>query len=74
MKQLGYWIAYAAFFVSLGVFSVRPRLHLMADDEAIVSISFSHAAQRVGECSDGPSFRRISRKQGPLPKRRRLSR
>ena len=50
MKQLGYWIAYAAFFVSLGVFSVRPRLHLMADDEAIVSISFSHAAQRVGEC------------------------
>ena len=50
MKQLGHWAVYAAFFVSLGVFSVRPRLHLMADDEAIVSISFSHAAQRVGEC------------------------
>jgi hypothetical protein len=50
MKQLGHWVVYAAFFVSLGVFSVRPRLHLMADNEAIVSISFSHAAQRVGEC------------------------
>ncbi len=50
MKQLGHWVVYAAFFVSLGVFSVRPRLHLMADDEAIVSISFSHAGQRVGEC------------------------
>jgi hypothetical protein len=50
MKQLVHWVVYAAFFVSLGVFSIRPRLHLMADDEAIVSISFSHAAQRVGEC------------------------
>ncbi len=50
MKQLGHWVVYAAFFVSLGVFSVWPRLHLLADDEAIVSISFSHAAQRVGEC------------------------
>jgi hypothetical protein len=50
MKQLGHWVVYAAFFVSLGVFSVWPRLHLMANDEAIVSISFSHAAGRVGEC------------------------
>jgi len=50
MKQLGHWVVYAVFFVSLGVFSVRPRLHVMADDEASVSISFAHAAQRVGEC------------------------
>ncbi len=50
MKLIGQLLAYAAFFALLGVLSVRPRLHLMADDEAIVSISFSHAAQRVGEC------------------------
>ncbi len=50
MKPIGRLLAYAAFFVLLGVLSVRPRLRLMADDEAIVSISFSHAARRVGEC------------------------
>ena len=50
MKQIGQWVLYAAFFVSLGVLSVQPRLRLMADDEAIVSLSFSHAAKRVGEC------------------------
>ncbi len=50
MKQLGQVVLYAAFFAFLGVLSVRPRLRLMADDEAIVSISFSHAARRVGEC------------------------
>jgi hypothetical protein len=50
MKLVGQVVLYAAFFALLGVLSVRPRLHLMADDEAIVSISFSHAAKRVGEC------------------------
>jgi hypothetical protein len=50
MKLIGQWVLYVAFFALLGVFSVWPRLHLMADDEAIVSISFSHAAKRVGEC------------------------
>ncbi len=50
MKLIGQLLAYAAFFALLGVLSVRPRLRIMADDEAIVSISFSHAAKRVGEC------------------------
>ncbi len=50
MKLIGQLLAYVAFFALLGVLSVRPRLRLMADDEAIVSISFSHAAKRVGEC------------------------
>ncbi len=50
MKLIGQWVAYAAFFVLLGALSVRPRLRLMAEDEAIVSVSFSHAAKRVGEC------------------------
>jgi hypothetical protein len=50
MKYIGQLVAYAAFFVLLGALSVRPRLRLMAEDEAIVSLSFSHAAKRVGEC------------------------
>ena len=50
MKYLGRLVAYAAFIILLGALSVRPRLHLMAEDEAIVSLSFSHAAKRVGEC------------------------
>ncbi len=50
MKLIGQLVAYAAFFVLLGSLSVRPRLRLMAEDEAIVSVSFSHAAKRVGEC------------------------
>ncbi len=50
MKPIGQMLAYIAFFVLLGVLSVWPRLRLMAGDEAIVSISFSHAAKRVGEC------------------------
>ena len=50
MKHIGQLVAYTAFFVLLGVLSVRPRLHLMAKNEAIVSVSFSHAAKRVGEC------------------------
>ena len=50
MRYVGQLVAYAAFIVLLGTFSVRPQLHLMADDEAIVSVSFSYAAKRVGEC------------------------
>ena len=50
MKHVGQLVAYAAFFALVGALSVRPRLHLLAEDEAIVSLSFSHAAKRVGEC------------------------
>ncbi len=50
MKHVGQLVAYAAFFVLVGALSVWPRLRLMAEDEAIVSLSFSHAAKRVGEC------------------------
>jgi len=37
MKLIGQLVAYAVFFVLLGSLSVRPRLRLMAEDEAIVS-------------------------------------
>lgn len=50
MKAVGQLVAYAAFIILIGFFSTRPELRLMADDGAIVSISFSHAAERVGEC------------------------
>lgn len=50
MKYAGQLIAYTAFFALVAMLSVRPELRLLGDDEAIVSISFSHAAQRIGEC------------------------
>jgi len=50
VKYVAQLVAYAAFMLLLGVLSIRPELRLMADDEAIVSLSFSHAANRVGEC------------------------
>jgi hypothetical protein len=50
MKYAGQLIAYAAFFVLVAVLSVRPELRLLGDQQAIVSLSFSHAAQRIGEC------------------------
>ena len=50
MKYVGQLVAYAVFLVLLGVLSLRPQLRVMAENEAIVSVSFSHAAKRVGEC------------------------
>jgi hypothetical protein len=50
MKYAGQLIAYVAFFVLVAALSVRPELRLLGDQQAIVSLSFSHAAQRIGEC------------------------
>jgi hypothetical protein len=44
-------MAFAAFFAMIAFLSVRPEYRLLGDAEAIVSLSFSHAAQRVGECT-----------------------
>jgi hypothetical protein len=43
-------LAYGAFAAVLGVFSVWPDYRLLDAQQAIVSLTFSHAAQRVGEC------------------------
>ncbi len=43
-------IAYGVFITVLGIFSVWPGYRLLGDQEAIVSLTFSHAADRVGEC------------------------
>ena len=50
MKYAGQLIAYAAFCVLVAWLSLRPELRLLGDEEAIVNLSFSHAAQRIGEC------------------------
>ena len=50
IKMLGQAIAYALFVAALGVFSVWPSYHLLDEQEAIVSLTFSHPAERVGEC------------------------
>lgn len=50
MKIVGQLIAYAVFMVVVGWLSVQPQLRLLGDEEAMVSLSFSHAARRVGEC------------------------
>lgn len=36
----------------MGYFSTSPRFEHLKDDEALIRISFSHAAQRVGECRE----------------------
>ena len=50
MKIVGQLTAYAVFMVVVGWLSVQPELRLLGDEEAMVSLSFSHAARRVGEC------------------------
>lgn len=50
MKWLGQVLAYLPFVALLGAFSVWPAYRVMEPTEAMVSLTFSHAGQRVGEC------------------------
>jgi hypothetical protein len=50
MKMLGEFAAWASFAVVVGVLSVWPRYEIIDRGNAIVSLTFSHAAERVGEC------------------------
>jgi D-3-phosphoglycerate dehydrogenase len=50
MKYAGQVIAYIAFAAIVGAFSVWPEIRLLASSEAMLSLTFSHAGQRVGEC------------------------
>lgn len=43
-------IAYALFCAVIGLFSFWPGLRLIGDDEAVISLSFTHSGRRVGEC------------------------
>lgn len=42
--------AYTLFMVLVGCFSVWPRFQLIEQGQAMVSLSFSHAGQRIREC------------------------
>ena len=42
--------AYGIFAAFLGMFSIWPGYRLLGDEQAIVSITFSHAAKRVEAC------------------------
>jgi hypothetical protein len=50
MKVIGEILAYTLFAIVVGVLSVWPRYELLADGQALVSIAFVHAGERVGEC------------------------
>jgi len=50
MKLLGEILAYAAFAAVVGLISVWPRYEMVEQSEAIISLTFSHAGKRIGEC------------------------
>ncbi len=50
MKWLTEITFYGLFAAFVGVFSAWPDYQLVAADRAIVSVVFSHAGQRVGDC------------------------
>ena len=50
MKLLWEILAWVAFSAVVGLLSVWPRFQVVETEKAIVTITFSHAAQRVGKC------------------------
>lgn len=50
MKLLWEVLAWVTFSVVVGLLSVWPRLEVVETERSIVTVTFSHAAQRVGEC------------------------
>jgi hypothetical protein len=50
MKFVIQGIAYAVFAASVGILSVWPEYQLLPPQQAVVSLTISHAGQRIGEC------------------------
>jgi hypothetical protein len=50
VKYLAQFLAYAAFAAIVGLLSVWPEYRLLAPDQAVVSLTISHAGQRIREC------------------------
>jgi len=50
VKLLWEILAWVAFSAVVGLLSVWPRFEMVETEKAIVTVTFSHAAQRVGEC------------------------
>lgn len=50
MKYVGQLMFYAAFAAVIGALSVWPVYHIAGPQQAMISVTFSHAGERVGEC------------------------
>ena len=50
MRLLAEMLAWALFALVVGALSVWPRYEMLERDDALVTLTFTHAAQRVGEC------------------------
>ena len=50
MKLLAEILMYAVFAIVVGALSVWPSYELIDEDHAIISLVFSHAGERIGEC------------------------
>jgi len=50
MKLFYEFLAWTAFAGVVGLLSVWPRYNLVDPENAIITVTFAHAAQRVGEC------------------------
>ncbi|MGI9236100.1 MAG: hypothetical protein ACR2QZ_01800 [Woeseiaceae bacterium] len=50
MRLFGEIVAWAMFAVVVGALSVWPRYEIVDRGNAIVTLTFSHAAKRIGEC------------------------
>lgn len=52
MAWLGQGLLYGMFALILGVFSTWPPYHYLADDQALIKLSFNHQGQVVADCRD----------------------
>ena len=50
MRILLALVCYAVFAAAVGLFSIWPEYDYVNPDEAIISVAFSHAGQRVSQC------------------------
>jgi len=50
MKLVREFVAWGLFAVVVGALSVWPRYKMVDVEDAIITLTFSHAAKRVGEC------------------------
>jgi len=50
VRILGQMVFYTLFIAVVGLFSAWPVLRVLGDDEAIVSVFFSLAGERIGTC------------------------
>lgn len=50
MKYIGQSLFYVIFAALVGLLSIWPSYHILDPQEAMVSVTFSHAGQRIGEC------------------------